>query len=136
MSKALRLTKIDMQRAGQLAQAGCRVTFHPNGDISVEPDAKTAKPVKDDERPRRNVYFILSEITGLIKIGISKDPDYRRLTLEREHGPVRILHLLEGYRFEERELHARFADQRERFEWFRCEGPLAEYLKTECGHAP
>jgi hypothetical protein len=36
MSKALRLTKVDMQRAMILAQAGCRVTFHPDSSVSVE----------------------------------------------------------------------------------------------------
>jgi hypothetical protein len=54
MSKALRLTKIDMQRAGQLAQAGCRVTFHPNGDISIQAvDASAEKEPDSVEQWRR-----------------------------------------------------------------------------------
>lgn len=47
MSKALRLTKTDMQRAGQLAQQGCRVTFHPDGAISVEAVDATDKKEPD-----------------------------------------------------------------------------------------
>ena len=54
MSKALRITKIDMQRAGQLAQQGCRVTFHPNGDISVVAvDAATEKAIDSVTEWRR-----------------------------------------------------------------------------------
>ena len=54
MSKALRLTKIDIARAGQLAQQGCRVTFHPNGDISIQAvDASAEKEPDSVEQWRR-----------------------------------------------------------------------------------
>jgi hypothetical protein len=54
VSKALRLTKTDLQRAGQLAQQGCKVTFHPNGDISiVAVDAAAEKAIDSVAEWRR-----------------------------------------------------------------------------------
>jgi hypothetical protein len=54
MSKALRLTKVDMQRAMILAQQGCKVVFHPNGDISIQAvDASAEKEPDSVEQWRR-----------------------------------------------------------------------------------
>jgi hypothetical protein len=54
MSKALRITKLDMQRAMQMAQHGCRVIFLPDGSVAVEAvDASAEKEPDSVEQWRR-----------------------------------------------------------------------------------
>ena len=48
MSKALRITKLDMHRAMQMAQHGCRVIFLPDGSVAVEAVDATAEKEIDN----------------------------------------------------------------------------------------
>lgn len=65
------------------------------------------------------VYFIRGKHLGLIKIGYSKDP-YQRLRELQQPNPddLTLLAMRVGDVELEHALHARFADQRQRGEWF------------------
>lgn len=69
------------------------------------------------------VYF--AELGGLIKIGISDDPERRA-----RHLNAVLLGTCPGSRKIERELHDEFADLRERGEWFRAEPRLLRRIEA------
>jgi hypothetical protein len=98
---------------------------------------RLAQYTDEEDRPSRWNYFILNPETGLIKIGFSFQPSYRINQLQKNHvATLELLHQQHGDRFDEKDLHRRFADHHECYEWFRCEGALAEYLKSVCGYEP
>jgi len=67
----------------------------------------------------RWIYFIQKGESGAIKIGISKDPERRLMTLQTASDePLRIIGCFRGFESDERNLHARFAAQRRMGEWF------------------
>jgi hypothetical protein len=70
--------------------------------------------------PRRNfVYAIQGNPSSPVKIGTSKDPLKRLRTLQTgSHETLDLLHVLPGWRENEQELHAWFAEWRHRDEWF------------------
>jgi len=74
--------------------------------------------LEEDERDGALVYFMASERTALVKIGYARDPERRRLQLERGGERVRILAVMNGGRSLEQELHTKFADRRVVGEWF------------------
>lgn len=79
--------------------------------------------------PRRGVYFIRPGSQPFVKIGHATDVARRLDTLQTAHyEPLRVLRVVDGDRQRERWLHARFAAQHVRGEWFRIDGALAVYL--------
>ena len=76
------------------------------------------------------VYFIRDGRSGPIKIGYAKDPE-RRLARLQTSSP-KALYLLGAARAElevERQLHAEFAADRVRGEWFRTSAALREVIR-------
>lgn len=73
------------------------------------------------------VYFI--EGAGLIKIGVAEDPEGRMRNLQRlAPVPLCLLATCEGGYKRERELHARFAQDRRQGEWFEPSRELQEVI--------
>lgn len=76
------------------------------------------------------VYFARAQVSGLIKIGFSVNPDARCTNLAAEVGEdVRVMFTVPGNRVQEKGYHKRFADCRVRGEWFYETGRLHEFLK-------
>lgn len=76
------------------------------------------------------VYFIQQKNGGPIKIGSSVHP-LLRLKQIRAHSPVEVelIAAIEGSAKLERELHAKFADNRLHGEWFTSTEELVSYIK-------
>jgi len=79
------------------------------------------------ERRTRFVYFMKAETTGLIKIGISFDPENRRRALESSE-PLVLLAYMSGTVETERELHTRFSKLRAHGEWYNPGTELLAYV--------
>jgi len=77
------------------------------------------------------VYFVQCGATRMIKIGISTDP-FKRLAKMQSDAPgaLTLLGIEPGDERRERELHSRFAADRERGEWFRPGNALVAYVAT------
>ncbi|MFC5744819.1 GIY-YIG nuclease family protein [Actinomadura rugatobispora] len=73
-----------------------------------------------------SVVYYLRRGDGLIKIGFSARLHERKLTLQREHGPLELLATHWGDRRTESEIHDRFREVRATGEWFR---PSPELLR-------
>ena len=82
---------------------------------------------QDNRRKPAGVYFLMSDWHEFIKIGFSSRPG-ERVYRSQLWGPHTLLAVLPGVQQDERDIHARFADLRVHGEWYRCEGPLAEYV--------
>ncbi len=79
------------------------------------------------------VYLMKSETTGLYKIGLSIDPDRRRLQLQTDlKEPVILIHSIKTNDMKELEalLHIEFRNKWHHNEWFMLSGADAEQLKT------
>lgn len=64
------------------------------------------------------VYLMLNQ-SGAVKIGMTNHhPSFREATLQSQEPDVRLLCYFQGTKEDERRLHARFASQRIRGEWF------------------
>jgi hypothetical protein len=75
------------------------------------------------------VYYLLSESTGLIKIGFSSDYRARLSKLKGEHGALRLLLATIGGRKQEDEAHTEFAEHWDHGEWFRAGKSLLLYIQ-------
>jgi hypothetical protein len=74
-------------------------------------------------------YFIQDQATGLVKIGIAKDPDKRLRDLQVGcPGKLLMIGMLPDNR--ERELHKRFAALRVRGEWFKPKGAVRSFIEN------
>lgn len=78
------------------------------------------------------VYFI--KCGEFVKIGRSEDPSGRLRQL-RIGNPLdlTLLHTVPGDVFTEAEFHGKFSKYHHRFEWFRLEGELWEWIEAETG---
>jgi hypothetical protein len=86
-----------------------------------EANRAAAEKARLDAEARSIVYFLRRE-DGMIKIGVTGGYRHRLSSLQREHGPLRLLLAYAGTRREEREAHRQFARERiRRSEWFRPE---------------
>lgn len=81
-----------------------------------------------EDAPKPCVYFMR---TGdFVKIGVTTGMFARYQAIDAATPfMVDILATLPGDQKLERELHQRFAEHRHKYEWFRIEGALADYLK-------
>lgn len=80
------------------------------------------------KRKRRQVYFMLSPQTGLIKIGISHDPVSRARSLSTSER-IELLGCFPADDSEEKRLHRKFKHLRQRGEWFSPDKELVDYIK-------
>lgn len=73
------------------------------------------------------IYFIRSG--DFVKIGYSIDPWGRMASLQTaHHQPLEMLAVMPGEKTDEREIHRRFRNYRERGEWFRESWPLGQFI--------
>jgi len=78
---------------------------------------------------QKTVYFIQSEIGGLVKIGITKDFAYRFASLQNQCPvPLQILGTMTGDLAQESRVMARFAAYRVHGEWFEPVKDLLRYI--------
>jgi hypothetical protein len=96
-------------------------TYNPERPRGPQPIHKT--------EPRRGVYVL--GFDQYVKIGITINLDMRLSGLQTPVEPT-LYALIDGWRREELELHARFAAYRLRGEWFKKEGELAEWIANGC----
>lgn len=98
--------------------------------------ATVGKPSDDRKLPKARVrkgvvYFIKNGARDRVKIGFSEGHEDRLRSLQGASADkLTLIGLVVGTRKTEMKMHKRFADYRERGEWFRVEGALARYLKT------
>ena len=64
------------------------------------------------------VYLMCNKRNGLIKIGFSKDPQYREACLQSQEPEIELLNAFPATRQQEQLLHSRYFEQRQRGEWF------------------
>ncbi len=77
----------------------------------------------------RSVVYIVGAALGPVKIGWSTDVYARVRDLQTaQHRTLFVHAILDGGRFDEMELHRRFARDRVRGEWFRLSSDLHQYL--------
>jgi hypothetical protein len=90
-------------------------------------------PTEELPEPPDHVYFIQAGIDGPIKVGMSRDPARRLITLQGANpAELTLLAVVEGNRDDERAIHERFSDCRIRGEWFE---PTPELLAFIAGLA-
>ena len=79
-------------------------------------------------------YFVQATSGGPIKIGLTQNCPFRRLSELQTGSPTRlqIVGMVEGNR--ERELHMRFDRQRLHGEWFRESKELIGFIRSEASH--
>ena len=67
---------------------------------------------------KTNIYMMLDEHTGLVKIGRSVNPPNREKTLQGQIPLLRMIWSCEGTHDDETQLHGIFSESRVRGEWF------------------
>jgi hypothetical protein len=65
------------------------------------------------------VYLMVNTDSSLIKIGHSRNPDYREKTLHSKEPTVHLIACWETSKLKEKELHQKYLAKRVRGEWFR-----------------
>src|SRR5581483_10346318 len=76
------------------------------------------------------IYFIRDVHSGLVKIGASKKPWKRLQSLQTgAAGLLEMAVVIDGEDADEHALHARFAAERVRGEWFRADGLLGAFIR-------
>ncbi len=91
---------------------------------------------KDQTDPSgTSVYFLLSQSTGLIKIGFSKNPKARMRLFQCGSGDrITLLASEPGAGVRERALHRQFRTARSHGEWFRPAPDLLAYIASLGGN--
>jgi len=83
-------------------------------------------------QPEMYLYIFQSIITGLIKIGISKDYEKRKKQLEKSHGSrLNILLIIKGNQTIEKELHSLFKQFKTEGEWYYPDNEIYFYIKKK-----
>lgn len=89
--------------------------------------AEAARIMREAPGPRIWLYAFQAGPGGPIKIGISRNPKQRLATLQRATAETLIPRAAwRGFPFEEKQIHAEYADARLRGEWFE---PVPDLLK-------
>jgi hypothetical protein len=77
------------------------------------------------------VYFVRNPNTGEVKIGRSYNPEDRIKDIEREAGcKLEVMIVLDAPDLE-KELHARFTNQRTKGEWFKPDQEMLEFILAQ-----
>ena len=78
----------------------------------------------------RKVYFIAADRSGLVKIGVARDPAARlRQIAGMSPEPLRIAMVIDGGEAKEKELHREFSEHRSHGEWFHMQGAVLDWLR-------
>ena len=89
--------------------------------IIIEYEKEYTKMIKKDY-----LYFIQSDVTGMIKIGRSKDPQKRLKQLQTGNpNKLKLIACFEGLGWREKLLHEELQMFRKKGEWF-------DYMSTGC----
>ena len=83
-------------------------------EISVQLNKQSQSPTQ--------VYVMIDKNTGYYKIGRSKNPKYREITLQSEKPTIEMIHTFEAKNEDEKNLHLLFQNKRIRGEWFDLSG--------------
>lgn len=76
------------------------------------------KDIKQLNQGDEFVYIMLNPRTDLVKIGKSKDPNYREKTLQGQEPEIILVSFWKAPKAIEKKLHNEFSDKRQRGEWF------------------
>ena len=96
------------------------ISHHCYVDISnLSEDISGIKLSKNDAT---KVYLMFDKNTGYYKIGRSKNPKHREMTLQSEKPTIEMLFYFEAKNKDEKELHNLFSEKRIRGEWFDLSG--------------
>jgi Meiotically up-regulated gene 113 len=76
------------------------------------------KDIKQLKRGEEFVYIMLNPRTDLVKIGRSKDPNYREKTLQGQEPEIILVSFWKAPSAIEKKLHIEFSEKRQRGEWF------------------
>lgn len=76
---------------------------------------------------KQGTIYAIQTAPGRVKIGFTTNLDQRVRTILGHAGEAEVLHFVEGTHEEERQLHWYCAEQRITNEFFRNEGPVAEF---------
>lgn len=79
--------------------------------------------------------YLMSHVSGLTKIGFSKNPKKREKTLQAEDPQLKLIFKMSGPMYREKQLHSVFSDRRVRGEWFDLDGRHIEWIKSLKGIA-
>ena len=82
------------------------------------------------EGKKTNIYMMLDEHTGLVKIGRSVNPPNREKTLQGQIPLLRMIWSCEGTHDEETQLHGIFSELRVRGEWFKLSKDDIKHVKS------
>jgi hypothetical protein len=86
---------------------------------------------KKESKYQEKIYFIESQLTKLIKIGISGNPKRRIKEIEKmQGGKINILKIVCGTYKSERYIHTMFSHLKTLGEWFKPEKELLDYIKN------
>ena len=81
-------------------------------------------------RPKREQFVYFIECAGLIKIGVSVNPETRLASIQTANGhTARLLATVPGGTRLERQLHEKFKASRVGGEWFKPTNEIREYLR-------
>lgn len=89
------------------------------------------RPLPKARVPRGVVYFVKNGVRDRVKIGFSEGHKTRLGALQNASpDELSLIGTIPGTIKTERKMHKRFAEYREKGEWFRIEGTLAKFLKA------
>lgn len=74
------------------------------------------------------LYLMRNNRNGYYKIGFSRNPSARERTLQSEEPDITLIRQWPGTMFDEVDLHAKFAAQRIRGEWFKLSDADIAYI--------
>lgn len=92
------------------------------------PPRKAKTPAPALARGFAYLYLMRNNRNGYYKIGYSKNPSAREITLQSEEPDITLIRWWPGTRFDETALHAKFAAQRIRGEWFKLSDADIAYI--------
>lgn len=85
---------------------------------------------KDEKNYNGFIYLMLDRINGYIKIGYSKNPEYREKTLQSELPDIEMIFQSKGTMKIEKLLHKSFNHKRIRGEWFNLDSSDIDAIRT------
>jgi hypothetical protein len=77
------------------------------------------------------IYLMLNKKTGNIKIGRSKNPNFREKTLQGEEPEIQLISIWEAPKNVESQLHKKYIEKRIRGEWFKLSFNDLKEIKEE-----
>ena len=83
------------------------------------------------------IYFVQCQMTKMVKIGYARDPLARLSSMQTgSPTPLKMLTIIPGDRFKEKQMHARFKNCYSHGEWFSPSPELMAYIDELRGPTP